>query len=190
MTQEPEFVLRPAFTALRELRKAYASDSGPLTTECEEALQKARGAITSKSISSLVDRQMMLIDTARPIRPDQRKRVLAIEVELAKHIGDGRDKSALEQEIRRSEVPVAQRWCRSASDLADYLDSSHEELRKAFQAAPRWKVVTWRRNRRALLKADRSVLAVGIVLVDLLQLASMPDSYSIGVGLATGGRHQ
>ncbi|WP_324275640.1 hypothetical protein [Blastococcus brunescens] len=97
-----------------------------------------------------------------------------------------KDRAALEDALRsiRPDNSAAQ-WCRSVDTLAGYLEEAVTTVRESLSEAAWWDVRQRRRNAAALETADRAIVAVGVVLVDVLKKRCLPASYHIGRYLAT-----
>jgi len=186
VTGDPDLDLAPSFQALCQLRLAYRSHPHD-ATKCDQALRKVRGLLTSARVRDLVDPLLADVYELPPLSVEKRKRLLEKEQALLGRIGGLEDKALLREALRSADqnAPVIE-WCRSVGALATYLESFFAGVRGSLREAPWWDLRQRKRNAELLRDADRAVVAVGIVLVDVLKKYYLPASYHIGRYLATG----
>lgn len=183
MVDESEDDLRYALKAVRSLRASYHMGPGSMTAS-DDALRELKGHLDSDRVTTLVDPLIKNLSKPIDISSDRRKCLLNREAELAEHVGEGSDRRALKRALRAPVEAEPSTWCRSAKDLADYVTNSHALLRSSVVPAPVWNLRKKRHNTALMKRADRAALAVGILLVDILDRSCLRVSYQIGTQLA------
>jgi hypothetical protein len=128
------------------------------------------------------------VDGTRALEPDHHKRLLKKEAELARRYGDPSDRKALKRAIHAAMQIEAADWCRSSDALANYLDASHDSYCAKYVHGSAWNLRQRVRNVAARRRADRAVLSVTVVLVDIVDSAYLTESYRLAHALAVGNQ--
>ncbi|MFX0577125.1 hypothetical protein [Nocardia nepalensis] len=179
---EAEPYLRPTFDALDTLRTAYRTEQHP--KNCHFRLQQACGLLTSSLVRDFVAQPLRRVDGSRRITPEKRKQLLAKESQLVKRVSGQRDHRILRRALGLVSDTEPAEWCRSSDDLAAYLEDRHRKLCASYVNTPAWRISPRLHNSGLMRRADHTVLAVVIVLVDVLDRAYLAESYRIGASLA------
>jgi len=172
------------FRALKRLRVAYSKVNGQDLTICDERLNSVLALLGTTESSDILDRPLRARGKPSIIYSKDRRRAVSIEVRLLDLVGGRRDKSKITQAAKKLFKDGSIDWVNSAADCEDVLNQSHEYLRMHLESASQLQIMRIRRNKQQLRRADTTVLAMGIILVDLVEIPELPNSYGIGAHIA------
>ncbi len=172
------------FRALKQLRIAYSEVKGQNLGVCNERLNSLVALLDTTQSSDILDRPLQARGKPSIIYSKDRRRVLSIEARLLDLIGGRHDKSKITQAAKKLVQIGSIDWVNSAADCRDVLNESHEHLHGQLEPASQIQIIRIRRNKKRLRRADTTALAVGILLVDFMEIPELPNSYGIGAHIA------